>query len=135
MALIVDASVAIKWFVDEPGTDRARMIWQRRDHLVAPDLLVPEVCSAMWRKVRLRQAVQDQAAEAADRLPSGMLELRPTATLALRALAIAFDLDHPVYDCFYLALAEREGGSMVTADQRFLARLSGSKFETLAERL
>jgi predicted nucleic acid-binding protein len=135
MALIVDASVAIKWFVDEPGADRARILWQRRADLIAPDLLIPEVCSAMWRKVRLRQAVPDQAAEAADRLRTNLVELRPTAALARAAMALAFALDHPVYDCFYLALAELERSSMVTADQRLLARLAGSKFEVLAGQL
>ncbi len=135
MALIVDASVAIKWFVDESGADRARSLWQRRADLVAPDLLVPEVCSAMWRKVRLGQAIPDQAAEAADRLRANLLELRPTAPLAPRAMAIALDLGHPVYDCFYLALAELEQSPLVTADQRLLGQLSGSNFELLAESL
>jgi predicted nucleic acid-binding protein len=135
MALIVDASVAIKWFVDESGADRARGLWRRRADLMAPDLLIPEVCSAMWRKVRLGQAAPDQAAETADRLQANLLEFRPTITLAQRAMAIALDLDHPVYDCFYLALAELEQSAMVTADQRLLARLSGSKFGLLAEPL
>jgi predicted nucleic acid-binding protein len=50
-------------------------------------------------------------------------------------MAIALDLDHPVYDCFYLALAEIEQNAMVTADQRLLTRLSGSKLAALAEPL
>ena len=135
MALVVDASVAIKWFVDEPGANRARGLWEKRAGLVAPDLLVPEVCSALWRKVRLGQAVPDQAAEATRRLRNALIDLRPTAALATRAMALALELDHPVYDCFYLALAEIEQNAMVTADQRLLARLSGSKLAVLAEPL
>jgi predicted nucleic acid-binding protein len=135
MALVVDASVAIKWFVEEPGANRARLLWEDRAGLVAPDLLVPEVCSAMWRKVRLGQAVPDQAAEATHRLRTALIDLRPTAALATRAMALALALDHPVYDCFYLALAEIEQNAMVTADQRLLARLSGSKLAALAEPL
>jgi len=135
MAIVVDASVAIKWFIDEPGADRARSLWERRAELVAPDLLVPEVCSAMWRKVRLGQAARGQAAEATERLRAAVIDLRPTAALATRAMALALELDHPVYDCFYLALAELERNSMVTADQRLLARLSGSKLAPLAEPL
>ena len=88
MALVVDASVAIKWFVDEPGANRARGLWEKRAGLVAPDLLVPEVCSALWRKVRLGQAVPDQAAEATRRLRNALLDLRPTAALATRAMAL-----------------------------------------------
>lgn len=135
MALVVDASVAIKWFVEEPGADRARGLWENGARLVAPDLLVPEVCSAMWRKVRLGQAVPDQAAEAAKRLRTALIDLRPTATLATRAMALALELDHPVYGCFYLALAEIEQNAVVTADERLLARLSGSKLAALAEPL
>ena len=132
MAVVVDASVAIKWFVDEPGADRARSLWETRPGLVAPDLLVPEVCSALWRKVRLGQAVPEQAAEATIRLSANLVDLRPTATLATRAVMLAFELDHPVYDCFYLALAELEQSFMLTADRRLLARLSGSDLAALA---
>jgi predicted nucleic acid-binding protein len=42
--------------------------------------------------------------------------------LATRAMAIALDLIHPVYDCFYTALAEIEQNAMVIADQRLLTR-------------
>ena len=43
MALIVDASVAIKWFIYEPGSEMARRLWRDEPDLLAPDLLVPEV--------------------------------------------------------------------------------------------
>ena len=119
---VVDASVAIKWFIDEPGADRARSLWQQRARLVAPDLLVPEVCSAMGRKVRLGQIGPAQAAEAINRLGTALLDLRPSASLATRAMTLALELDHPVYDCFYLALAELERDVMVTADRRLLGR-------------
>lgn len=135
MALVVDASVAIKWFVEETGADRARALWARHAELVAPDLLVPEVCSAMWRKARLGQVVAGQAVDAIGRLRVALPDLRPTASLATRAMALAIELDHPVYDCFYLALAELEGNAMVTADDRLLRRLSGSRFQALAKAL
>jgi predicted nucleic acid-binding protein len=96
MALIVDASVAIKWFIDEPGSDVARRLWRDEPKLLAPDLIVPEVCNAAWRKVQLRQSDRRQATAIAARLRHGVLDLRPTAPLALRAMEIALDLDHPV---------------------------------------
>jgi predicted nucleic acid-binding protein len=46
--------------------------------------------------------------------------------LAGRALAIAESLAHPVYDCFYLALAEQADARLVTADTRLLNRLEGT---------
>ncbi|MDF2781136.1 MAG: PilT protein domain protein, partial [Geminicoccaceae bacterium] len=59
----------------------------------------------------------------------------PTAILASRAMMLALELDHPVYDCFYLALAESEQSAMLTADRRLLARLSRSNLAALAEPL
>jgi predicted nucleic acid-binding protein len=43
-------------------------------------------------------------------------------------LAIAIELRHPAYDCFYLALAEQRDCQMITADERLLARCAGSLF-------
>jgi predicted nucleic acid-binding protein len=123
MALIVDASVAIKWFIDEPGSDVARRLWRDEPDLLAPDLIVAEVCNAAWRKVRLGQSNSAQAKAIAARLHRGVLQLRSSAPLASRAIELAFALDHPVYDCFYLALAEAEQIGLVTADRRLESRL------------
>jgi predicted nucleic acid-binding protein len=126
MAVVVDASVAIKWFIDEPGSDVARRLWRDEPDLLAPDLLVPEVCNAAWRKVRLGESHPAQAQQIAHRLRGGVLALRPTVPLAARALELAFALDHPVYDCFYLALAEAEQVGLVTADRHLESRLRGT---------
>ncbi len=135
MALIVDASVAIKWFIDEPGSEVARRLWRDEPDLLAPDLLVPEVCNAAWRKVRLGESHPTQAKQIADRLRRGVLALRPTAPLASRALELAFDLDHPVYDCFYLALAEAEQVGLVTADRRLESRLRDTSWQATVRSL
>lgn len=42
-----------------------------------------------------------------------------TSSLIVAAGRLAIDLDHPVYDCIYLALALQEGYPVVTADRRF----------------
>jgi predicted nucleic acid-binding protein len=128
MALIVDASIAIKWFIDEPGSDAARRLWQGESDLLAPDLIVPEVCNAAWRKVRLGQADPAQAMQIAARLRHGVLELQSTSALAPRAVELALELDHPVYDCFYLALAEAQRAALVTADRRLEGRLRGTSW-------
>jgi len=53
-----------------------------------------------------------------------LVQLRP---LAVPALTIAHDLDHPIYDCFYLALAERERAPLISADKRLLAAAKRAK--------
>jgi predicted nucleic acid-binding protein len=47
-------------------------------------------------------------------------------------VAIARDLDHPDYDCFYLALAEQRQATLVTADRRLLNRVRGTQWASVA---
>jgi predicted nucleic acid-binding protein len=91
--------------------------------LLAPDLIVPEVCSAAWSKLRRGEIGAEQAAAMVEGLPDLLDELVASASLAGRALTIANALAHPAYDCFYLALAEVRDVQMVTDDRRLLARL------------
>ena len=68
-------------------------------------------------------------------LPRLFAELCPIAALAARALAIAEELRHPAYDCFYLALAEAKDARLVTADRRFAQRLAATPWAALATTL
>jgi predicted nucleic acid-binding protein len=135
MALIVDASVAIKWFIDEVDSDIARRLWRDEPDLLAPDLIVPEVCNAAWRKVKLGQSDPAQAVQIAARLRQGVLEFRSTSPLAPRAVELALELDHPVYDCFYLALADAEKAELVTADRRLQSRVRDTSWSALVRSL
>ncbi len=117
--LVVDASVVIKWFVDEPGSAAAHGL-EGRD-MAAPALLRVEVANVM-RTLAARQAMtSDDAREL-----FGLLQAAPLTlvdhddALERHALALALTLRHPVYDCMYLALAERMDRILVTADGRFL---------------
>ncbi len=114
--MIVDASVAVKWFLDEEGSDLAADLAHR--DLLAPELIYAEVANALWKK-RARGEL-NAAVEPIDRLDTLLLAAVPIAPLSLEAARLADDLRHPVYDCFYLALAVRENTVLVTADARFL---------------
>ncbi len=132
MTLVIDASVALKWFVQEDGTAQAAAILAGTDLLIAPDLIVAEVCNAGWRAVRAGTMRPEQHDHAAARLALAFDELLPLAPLAGRAVALSRALGHPVYDCFYLVLAEARSTSMVTADRRLLNRIAGTEWETRA---
>ena len=129
MGLIIDASVAVKWFIDESDSEAAHLILDRDEVLLAPDLLVVEVCNTAWRRSRIGDISQAQCRAIADRVLKTPVTLRPTAPLAPAAAAIALALDHAIYDCFYLALAEIEGMRLATADRRFLAKLPGTHWQ------
>ena len=120
---VVDASVGVKWVLPEPGSDRARRLLasvaRGRTALLAPDLYVAEVANVLWRRCRLRgELLEDEAREALAELLGALPELVPAEALAAQALELALAFRHPVYDCLYVALAVREGCSLITADRR-----------------
>jgi predicted nucleic acid-binding protein len=120
--VIVDASVVVKWFALEALHDAARNLLTARGELVAPDILVIEFANAMWVKVGRGELDEHDALPAIAAVSGGgEPALRSSAPLARRAFALARLLDHPVYDCVYLALAEQLEMPLITADARFVA--------------
>jgi predicted nucleic acid-binding protein len=119
VTLIVDASVVIKWFVRETLHVEALRLLDNPADLHAPDLLAAEVTNIAWRKSRLGEIGKPQAVEIAQAVHQGTPLLYPSALFNERALDLAFRLDHPVYDCLYLACAETLGGTLITADDKF----------------
>lgn len=130
---VVDASVAAKWLAPEPGSDAADALLE--DDLFAPDLLYAEVANILWKKVS-RGEMTPQAAELAARwLLQVPLRMHDGAGLLLRSTVLARQLNHPAYDCFYLALAERLDCRLVTADRRLHARCSQGDVAALGDRV
>jgi predicted nucleic acid-binding protein len=123
VTLVVDASVAVKWFVPEARSKVAEEVLAVADDLLAPDLLPVEVANALWKKIGRREVSVAEAAEVLDVLRTTRLEIRPAAPLLERALELATALDHPVYDCVYLALAEACRARLVTDDASLIRRL------------
>ena len=129
MSWVVDAGIAVKWVIPEVLSDLADRVRDGTEDVLAPDLLLVEVANALWRKTTAREISAREADAAFDLVRRSGIDLRPAGPLLPRAMDLARRLDHPVYDCVYLALAEREKASFVTADQRLLRRLSARKLE------
>lgn len=120
--LVIDASVALKWLVEEPGSEDALAL-QGRD-LAAPALLRIEAANVLRTLVARQEATRAQAVELLALLQGAPVTIvDPDDALEARALELALDLGHPIYDCVYLALAERMGRTLITADKRFLRAL------------
>jgi len=130
--LIVDASVAIKWLIEEPDSALADRLLDGAHDFLAPELIIAEVISAAWKQRRLGSIDDAQFDDIVIRIADGPIDCRPLRPLASRAAALARDLDHPIYDCLYLALAEVEKATMVTADRRLVAAVRGT---ALADRV
>ena len=135
MTLVVDASVAVRWYVDAPGTPAAMAVLHSDEALVAPDLVVAEVGNVVWKLVRAGQISYDHGARIAAALPSAFSNLVSAAGLVTRALQISSQLDHPVYDSFYIALAEASHSRVITSDQRLLGAVDGTEWEPLVRHL
>ena len=139
MIRVVDASVAVRWVVAEPLSDEAVALLTQKAKLVAPELLRLEASNALVRKFRLGTLPEALARAAlttlSGHLDAGLLELVPDSELAPRAVELAIQLKHPVYDCLYLALAERTGGVYVTADAVFVDKLAKSPWARLVSAL
>lgn len=129
MSWVVDASVAVKWVIPEVLSDLADRVRDGAEDVLAPDLLLVEVANALWRKTTAREISAREADGAFDLVRRSGIDLRPAGPLLPRAMDLARRLGHPVYDCVYLALAEREEATLVTADQRLLRRLSARELE------
>lgn len=117
--MIIDASVAVKWLIEEAQSDLARGLLDRAD-LSAPSLLFPEVANALWKSVMRGQT--DPMAPLREQMEdlSKAVTTVDESHVMPRALELAILFKHSVYHCVYLALAERLNDDMVTADDKFV---------------
>jgi predicted nucleic acid-binding protein len=129
---VVDGSVAAKWYFSEPGHEAADRILAAgiagERELLAPDLIVPEFVNLLWKRVRRRECSRAAAAEILALWDVDRPWLVASSDLAAQALELANELEHPVYDCQYLALAIELDASLATADRQ-LARSARSRLE------
>jgi predicted nucleic acid-binding protein len=135
MTVVVDASVAVRWCFMMDRSGRAEELVQSRESLIAPELIIAEFINAAWRLAVLGGASADLAVDSANAIEKAFSELVPATSLKERALAIALELRHPAYDCFYLALAESRKLVLVTADNRLLRRCDNTPFASLVRPL
>lgn len=126
--VVVDASIAAKWFLPEPDAPAALRLLDERYHLVAPDLIRPEVGNIAW-KLHARGVLDtEEALDLIAHFLSMPLEIYDSAFLLTPALEIAVATQRPVYDSLYLALAVELGGMVVTADARWVRALTDGPF-------
>ena len=133
MTLVVDASVALKWVLDEPDAAAADTLLD--ETLIAPSLWLVEAANALWKRAQRRELTPDEAAERLAELANAPVVTTPLEADLPAALALASELGHPVYDCLYLALAVREDAQVVTADSRFVQAVARSPSHTGRVRL
>lgn len=129
MPICVDASVAVKWLVAEPGSMEALRLLEewRSETLVAPSLMPAEVASVLRKKVLRGDLTLDEGERALEVLAGFGFDLRLDDRLVRAAWKLAARFDQPtVYDALYLAVAEAAGAEFWTADHALAAGLGGA---------
>ncbi|MCP9914763.1 type II toxin-antitoxin system VapC family toxin [Cyanobium sp. BA20m-14] len=115
---VLDASAAIRVITGDPVGSKWLDQLKQAPLVLAPELMLSEVANTLWKLQRggNLNGIDPQAllADARDLVD----QIEPDRHLQVEALALACHLDHPVYDCLYLALARREAAQLLTADQR-----------------
>jgi predicted nucleic acid-binding protein len=133
--LILDASVAAKFFFNEAGSDRAEALLTSGVVVAAPDLLFLEMASIAATRVRRGLDSETIAREAVNAVVDLIDEVASAGDLRVRAYIFARDDGFSAYDGSYLALAERLGVPVVTADQRLVERAETVGIARLVRRL
>ncbi len=129
MTLVIDACVAAKWFFEEDDTDRADALLLSAKALIALEIAPVEIMNAAWKRAA-RQLITTREAEiTCERAMSIYTKTEPLAKLWNRAGEIMIFLSHPIYDCLYLTLAERERAPLITVDRRLIE--AGQKLRTV----
>jgi predicted nucleic acid-binding protein len=116
--IVVDASIAFPWFTNDPDSRRASALLESESRLLAPDLMAVEATNAWWKKLRRREMTVAEVEQAVTHLMALQIEWVAAATLLRPAVRLAAELNHPIYDCVYLALAASHSAVLATADER-----------------
>jgi predicted nucleic acid-binding protein len=133
--LVVDASVAAKWYLPEDLSEEATWFLEAggrgEARLVAPSLLLPELGNVLWHRHRRGDISSDRLREAWAAFEVAPLSFVEPGPLMPAALEIALVCGCTVYDALYVALAEahrEEGAAVLTADGRLISRLANTAF-------
>jgi predicted nucleic acid-binding protein len=122
--IAIDASAAYQLLFDE----HADALIARHGGLTAPDFIVCELLNARWKAQRAAAPAPDL-----DFVIDfvGLIELEPNISHAAEAAELAERLDHPIYDCFYLAVARARRVKLLTSDERLTRKLRAHKMSGL----
>ena len=123
MRYVIDASVAVKWYVPEIHDSYASTLQIDGSDLHAPELIVPEFANIVWKKIRLGELTQAEGSRIVKAFGAARVKLHSHGGLAMSAFTGAYLTQQTVYDWTYLSLAIAMSCLFVTADARFYRSL------------
>ena len=130
MKYVIDTSVAFKWVVAEIDSDKALRLLngyaQGSHELLSADLFPTEIANALASAEKGGRIQPSEAAAFFTHIINNTPVLHVATPLLNQALAICLKTRHSVYDCLYVALAERENCQLITADDKLVRNLQPS---------
>lgn len=129
--IVIDASVGVKLYLDEPGSEEAITLIQQRAHeIAAPDFFAIEVSGALVRQANMGQSGPEATRLALRNFASFLAGdavrlMRSTSRRIENAAHLSIDLGHPLRDCLYLALAREMDCPLMTCDAKFATKAKG----------
>lgn len=127
MRYVLGASAALCWVLPRPNSGKAlqlRADFQNAVHeLIVPSVFSGEVASALTKAERQKLIPVGDARPLLGRVMRTPPIMHPYEPLLDRAVDISSQTRGGLYDCLYLALAQREGCELVTDDQKLIANL------------
>jgi predicted nucleic acid-binding protein len=132
---VIDACVAIKWFLPEDNYKEAGEILTKHNRLIAPDLFQIELDSIITKKVRQRLIETEDAYRMFDEIRNIPIQIIPYSLIGQLAFDLSAALPVTQYDACYLAVAIEFDQKVVTADMRFVSGMQGTPFEHYVEAL
>jgi predicted nucleic acid-binding protein len=130
MRYVLDSSVAFKWEVTETHSDKALRLRDDarlgRHQLIAPDVFPIELAHSLTRAERQGRITPTEGAASLTALLAELPALHPSLSLLPRVYSLSSAARIGVYDCLYVALADRERCELITADDRLIRTFQGT---------
>ena len=120
--VVVDCSVAIKWFIEGPHSLDARRVLNDYESgdldLLVPDLIYAEIGNVVWKKQCFHGMAESEAKEILQAFQTLSLAIVSSSLILNEAHHLAVAHVRTVYDSLYIALSLRDKCPLVTADLR-----------------
>ncbi len=138
--VVLDTSVAVKFYVPEEGHEQARELLSTVEGgdlgLLAPSTIGAELWNALWQKYRRGEFGKDVVRDTWDKFNDAPVSLFDPDSLMPAAVEIACETEVIIYDALFLALADSFHTVVVTADEKsLLKRTRNTGHERLAVHL
>jgi predicted nucleic acid-binding protein len=130
MIVVIDASIAAKWFIAEENAFDALELLKSDYELHAPDLIFTEVDNVLCKLIRRGLLSLEDGFDIHNRISTYPVQSYPSMFFREEAFELALETKSSIYDCLYLALAEALEAPMVTADHKFFQALQNSSLCT-----